>query len=460
LKNETNSEGQAVRAAACCCFLATCLGLASCSLFGKKAASKPNEPPGSSRVGLPSSSDTSTTASSDPPLPPRVNGVLAGRVLDSYDRRPPPTFIQVVSAQGAKGTPAEVAADSQGYFTIQGLQPGQHYQLIARTRDGDSKLAGTTWAIPPNPRVLIFMSSDFATPNTPAAPSPPTIPGQKSGPQSTQLSPPSAADQTTTSPGNVGADVNRDPAKPSSIGPSPRAVEIGAPTPGPAAPAQMVPSQPRIEDIVRPDGQASLPVANIPPQGNAGRRPPSDPSSPYPPEATARITLPPSVPPTAIPLVATPVPSCVLTGRQLENFALNDLNAKPWEYRQHAGKVVLLDFWGTWCLPCRQAIPHLNILQSNYGRYGLEVIGIAYEDGPLQEQVRKVRGVSDRMGINYRLLLGAGTSCPVRTQFAVQHYPTLVLLNQDNRIIWRQEGLDAYKLQELETLIQQQLKVR
>jgi thiol-disulfide isomerase/thioredoxin len=445
------------------------LSLVGCSLFGKKAPAKPDAPAApSASSGWPSTGDGPGTTSSDSALPARVNGVLAGRVIDSYDHRPPPTFIQVVSAQGAKGAPAEVAADSQGYFTIQGLQPGQHYELIARTRDGESKLAGRVWAIPPNPRVLIFMSSDFATPNTPAAPGPPTIPGQKRNPQSAQLAPP-----TSTDLGNASADAGRDPAKTSSIGPLQRSVDIGAPqrvdespapssdspqgvdTPRSETPRSDTPRspQPRLENIVRPEAHVSLPVANVPPQV---RSTPPEQSSPYPPNQPAPAVTPPVRKPSTPPRV----PSCVLAGRQLDNFTLNDLNAQPWEYRHHVGRLVLLDFWGTWCVPCRQAIPHLNILQSNYGRYGLEVIGIAYEEGSLQDQIRKVQGVRDRLGINYRLLLGGGDSCPVKTQFAVNAFPTLILLDQNQRIIWRQEGLDGYKLQELELLIKQQLAAR
>jgi thiol-disulfide isomerase/thioredoxin len=301
--------------------------------------------------------------------------------------------------------------------------------------------------------VLIFISNDFATPNTPTAPGPPTIPGQKPAPQAAHLSPPISAD----APATVGAvDANRDPTKPISIGPFQRPVEIGAPVrideaaPKQGAPPDAVPTQPRFESIaddpnVRP--RLSKP-ASIPPQANGFEQPRSGPAP--------TVSLIPSAPPA----VAPRVPSCVLTGRQLDNFALNDLSGQPWEYRHHTGKLVLLDFWGTWCIPCRQAIPHLNILQATYGRSGLEVVGIAYEEGALQEQIRKVSSVRDRMGINYRLLLGSGSSCPVRTQFAINAFPTLILLDRDNRIIWRAEGLDAYKLQELDTIIQQQLTGR
>ncbi len=79
----------------------------------------------------------------------------------------------------------------------------------------------------------------------------------------------------------------------------------------------------------------------------------------------------------------------------------------------------------------------------------------------LKEQIRKLQSVHDRWDINYRLLLGGAiASCPVRTQFSVNSFPTLVLLDEHNRIIWRQQGLEASKLQELEMLLKLQLGAR
>ena len=61
---------------------------------------------------------------------------------------------------------------------------------------------------------------------------------------------------------------------------------------------------------------------------------------------------------------AVPVPSCVLTGKNLDNFALNDLDGQPWEFRKdHKGKLILIDFWGTWCGHCYPAIRHLSRAQ-------------------------------------------------------------------------------------------------
>jgi thiol-disulfide isomerase/thioredoxin len=423
------------------------LALAGCStFFGKKSKDRANpqaQPPADTgRVGSSGAIGIERTGGTE------VNGILAGRVVDTYDNRPPPTFIQVIAGSAGKetkGAPIEVVADAQGYFTIHGLQPGQHYQLIARTREGEHKMAGSAWGIPPNARLLIYMSEDFATGNTPAPPGDPVIPGQKAKSKNARSS--SSNDQGET---------NRESPKPSTSIPPQRPVDIGKPMktndqdqnpPTPTTGAQSDPrSSIRPEDIVRDSGGlvATPPVASIPFQGNRIDSPRADSRSAQP-----------------VPPITTRVPSCVLTGRQLDNFALNDLNAQPWEYRNRRGRIVLLDFWATYCLPCRQAIPSLKILQERYGRFGLEVVGIAYEDGTLPEQIRKVQNVRENLGINYQLLLGSDIyTCPVKAQFAIDKFPTLVLIDQNSRIIWRSEGLDNYKIQELEMLIKQQLNVR
>jgi thiol-disulfide isomerase/thioredoxin len=158
------------------------------------------------------------------------------------------------------------------------------------------------------------------------------------------------------------------------------------------------------------------------------------------------------------------VPSCVLTGEVLYNFALNDLSGRPWEYRRdRRGRLVLLDFWSTDCLPCRYAIPHLKIWQNRYGPYGLEVIGIAYEKGTPEQQAAKANLVGTNMDIRYRLLLGADaapTTCPVRAQFRVASFPTVVLLDETGRIIYRSEGLGAEQIKDVDLIIRQRLGVR
>jgi thiol-disulfide isomerase/thioredoxin len=370
--------------------------------------------------------------------------MLAGQVLDTLNRRPPPTYIQVVGVdtQGKPaGAPIEVLTTEGGYFTVQGLQPGRHYQLIARAKDGERKLGGTVWATPPNPKVFIPISEDLVTPNQPEVPPSPGAAApapDKPSPQWPSEQPPAG-----TAPGA--------PAVPS------RPVEVlpprpnGGKPPTPAATGIPQPGDKRYPGAVAINPQVP-PDTSYPSNLLIKPQPPREPVIAGPPTGSE-----------VAPSGPTPVPSCVLTGRRLHNFALYDLTGKPWEFRANRrGRLVLLDFWWTGCIPCRQAIPHLNSYQQTYGPYGLEVVSIAYETGALAEQQRKVNSVRDRYHIVYRVLLGTGlqAKCPVREQFQVDSYPTLILLDESGQIVKRIEGVDSQKLRELEFEIRQRLGVR
>jgi thiol-disulfide isomerase/thioredoxin len=435
--------------------VALCLGLAGgCALFGKKPqGAAPKAAPRAPGPGAPSAAPASRTEPAGQPEQPTAavspfGGILAGQVIDSYNRRPPPTHIQVVPVKGKDskepaGAPIEVAADANGYFTIQGLQPGRPYQLIARARDGERQLAGMVWATPPDPRLLIRISEDFVAPNTAEGTASPAAPRtNRPGTQSSQLPPPSWPD----GPSDAAAGSLR------------RAVELGQPVPrngAPASPVGPAPAPPPAT-VVRPEyiGQQ---------RDLAGRSPAADIPNPFSPKpGQGQPPAMATVPGAGVPTAAAPVPFCVLTGRKLDNFALTDLNGQPWEFRKNRrGRLVLLDFWWTMCRPCLEAIPHLSSLQQSYGPYGLEVIGIAYESGTFEQQANRVKGVRDRMGINYRLLLGGPQGqCPVKNQFQVERFPTLILLDETGQIVMRKEGLDSQHLEELKFEIRRRLGLR
>jgi thiol-disulfide isomerase/thioredoxin len=155
-------------------------------------------------------------------------------------------------------------------------------------------------------------------------------------------------------------------------------------------------------------------------------------------------------------------PFCNMQGnRIIVDFAMKGLDGGTWDFhRDHRGKLVLLDFWGTWCPHCIQAMPLLKSWQDRYGPAGLEVIGLDYEDqlAPT-EQARKVQNtlrLPALNGLNYRILLGDMRTCPIRNKLQVVNYPTLILLDDSGRILYRCEGLDP----QLENVIRQQLGIR
>ena len=93
-------------------------------------------------------------------------------------------------------------------------------------------------------------------------------------------------------------------------------------------------------------------------------------------------------------------------------------------FRELDSDLILLDFWGTWCVPCRKSIPHLNELQKTLGGKKLQVIGIACERVPAKDRAAKVAAAVKDLKIAYPVLTTAmdGT-CPVQEAFQIQFYP-------------------------------------
>ncbi|HWE39635.1 MAG TPA: carboxypeptidase regulatory-like domain-containing protein [Isosphaeraceae bacterium] len=138
----------------------------------------------------------------------------------------------------------------------------------------------------------------------------------------------------------------------------------------------------------------------------------------------------------------------------LTDFQLPDLDGKPVRFRDLGADLVLVDFWGTWCGPCLDAIPHLVALQERLGPGRLRVVGVAYEEGPLADRAAAVASASRRLGINYTLLLGGlDGPCPLQQALHVQAYPTLVLFDRKGHLLWRSQGNDPRTLTRLDRVL-------
>ena len=82
------------------------------------------------------------------------------------------------------------------------------------------------------------------------------------------------------------------------------------------------------------------------------------------------------------------------------DFTLADLDGNWVSLSELKGKVVLLNFWGTWCGPCRREIPAFIKLTEKYKKDGLEIVGITLTSVPPE----RIQSFSDKWGINYTLL--------------------------------------------------------
>ena len=88
-------------------------------------------------------------------------------------------------------------------------------------------------------------------------------------------------------------------------------------------------------------------------------------------------------------------------GALAPDFSLPQLNGELLRLSSYRGKVVLLDFWATWCDPCRDQIPRFVSLQNKYGPKGFEIVGISMDDTP-----DPVRDFYQRFRMNYPVVMG------------------------------------------------------
>ena len=98
------------------------------------------------------------------------------------------------------------------------------------------------------------------------------------------------------------------------------------------------------------------------------------------------------------------------------------------------GKVVLINFWGTWCAPCLQEIPELVRLSHQFRQRGLEVLGVAVDSGR-PEDIRKF--LVDH-GMDYRIVIG--DLSVVKKQFSIFGFPTSLLVDRQGRLHRRYFG--------------------
>lgn len=84
------------------------------------------------------------------------------------------------------------------------------------------------------------------------------------------------------------------------------------------------------------------------------------------------------------------------------DFTLPDLDGKPFSLSSTAGKVVLLDFWATWCPPCRMGVPELQELYDRYKAKGLVIVGVSLDQGGAAD----VRPFVKANGVTYPIVIG------------------------------------------------------
>jgi peroxiredoxin len=128
------------------------------------------------------------------------------------------------------------------------------------------------------------------------------------------------------------------------------------------------------------------------------------------------------------------------SGAKLANldFTLKDLHGNDVRLAAYRGKVILLDFWATWCGPCKVEIPWFVDFQTRYGKEGLQVLGISVDD-----TIEKLRPYAAQFKMNYPVLQGLGRDEVLNAFGPIIGLPTTFVISRDGRICKTHTGLSS-----------------
>jgi thiol-disulfide isomerase/thioredoxin len=122
-------------------------------------------------------------------------------------------------------------------------------------------------------------------------------------------------------------------------------------------------------------------------------------------------------------------------GAPAPDFQLKSLaDGKLVKLSDYKGKAVLLNFWATWCEPCKVEMPWFVEFQKQYGGQGLEVVGVAQDDSGADA----IKKFAQTMGVNYTILEGKNS---VGNAYGAEFLPTTVYIGRDGKVVDRVTGL-------------------
>jgi peroxiredoxin len=134
-------------------------------------------------------------------------------------------------------------------------------------------------------------------------------------------------------------------------------------------------------------------------------------------------------------------PQRVVSGAEAPDFVLNDISGKPVRLSDFRGKVVLLEFWATWCAPCVMAIPELNELQEKYLDEDFVMLAVSADD-----DIEALESFYEEYHITYPVLFD---DKGVNNDFGIYSLPTSIIIGKDGKISKRHMGYAPDVLDEL-----------
>ncbi len=122
-----------------------------------------------------------------------------------------------------------------------------------------------------------------------------------------------------------------------------------------------------------------------------------------------------------------------LEGQQAPDFALKSSTGENLRLSEYRGDVVMINFWATWCGPCRQEMPLLDELYSRYERVGFSLLGVNIDDDS-----RRAMQMIDELGVDFPVLFDARKE--VSKLYEVEAMPVTVLVDREGKVRYIHHG--------------------
>lgn len=436
--------------------------------FAATVPAVPVSPAPPSPIARPILAETPRPGPAGTRLDPAVTAVeLVGRVVNPVGQPAPHVALQVLDPRENERVVAEVATDDYGMFRVRNLSPGLPYRLVAASRGAEGQLVGSITATPPDTAVVLqlqlenLISGRSVLGNRLAS----TSPIERTSIPAPGI--PTAASVPQVLPGKatvVTATLAAAPQQPRVLPPGSVAVQTGSVDPV---------YEPSPSGNGQGDAQGnelaatSRPVTNIDWETSPGQEPEDPPATQWARGTGPALDLPSDM---ALPdAPAEPAAAPNAGGRQkvafggtgLEFARVYDLNGTQWPMGALDGDLILLDFFGSWCGPCRKSIPHLNDLETRYGPRGVRIVGVACEYGDSRTAIKTANDARVRLDIRYHVVVSPmDEASPLREFFKVTSFPTVVLLDRHGHVLFQGSGLDAATLAQLQRAMDQALATR
>lgn len=147
---------------------------------------------------------------------------------------------------------------------------------------------------------------------------------------------------------------------------------------------------------------------------------------------------------------ATPALAILQKGQAAPPIKVTTTSGQPVTLANYQGYVLIVDFFATWCGPCKEAIPHLNNLAKKYGKQGLQVLGLSVDDGG----EKLVRSFCASRQVGYPVAIADED---LQTEYGLRSVPTLFVINKKGVVAEKFQGYSDETGKAIENLVKKLL---